>query len=130
MTQKSSKIPNCDAVYKNENNTWFSSVLLCMYWQIIHGLYHIFTKYGTIRVLFASTYTAKQMKTMYYSLLKYNAWWDGWAGIPDLSANLFIVKFLLCKELCYRLIGHSNMTPHGHYLYRVDKKNDTPKINH
>ena len=24
-------------------------------------------KYGTTRILFASTYTAKQMKTMYYS---------------------------------------------------------------
>ena len=24
-----------------ENNTWFSSVLPCMYWRIIHGLYHI-----------------------------------------------------------------------------------------
>ena len=42
MTQKSSKIPNFDAVYKNENNTWFSSVLPCIYWRIIHGLYHIF----------------------------------------------------------------------------------------
>ena len=81
MTQKSSKIPNFDAVlYKNENNTWFSSVLPCMYWRIIHGLYHILivvygrqatihdSKYGTTRVLFAGTYTAKQMKTMYYSL--------------------------------------------------------------
>ena len=26
------------------------------------------SKYGTTRVLFASTYTAKQIKTMYYSL--------------------------------------------------------------
>ena len=25
-----------------ENNTWFSAVLLCMYWRIIHGLYHTF----------------------------------------------------------------------------------------
>ena len=22
-----------------ENNTWFSAVLLCMYWRIIHGFY-------------------------------------------------------------------------------------------
>ena len=49
MTQKSSKIPNFDAVlYKQAT---------------IHD-----SKYGTTRVLFASTYTAKQMKTMYYSL--------------------------------------------------------------
>ena len=27
------------------------------------------SKYGTTRVLFASTYTAKQMKTLYYSLI-------------------------------------------------------------
>ena len=27
------------------------------------------SKYGTIRVLFASTYTAKQLKTIYYSLI-------------------------------------------------------------
>ena len=50
-----------------------------MYWRIMHGLYHILSrvwspgghtrqlKYGTTRVLFAGTYTAKQMKTMYYS---------------------------------------------------------------
>jgi len=32
MTQKSSKIPNFDAVlYKNDNNRWFSAVLLCIY---------------------------------------------------------------------------------------------------
>ena len=24
-----------------ENNRWFSAVLLCMYWRIIHGLNHI-----------------------------------------------------------------------------------------
>ena len=24
-----------------ENNTWFSAALPCMYWRIIHGLYHI-----------------------------------------------------------------------------------------
>ena len=29
--------------YKNENNTWFAAVLLCIYWQIIHGLYYIFS---------------------------------------------------------------------------------------
>ena len=29
MTQKSSEIPNVDAVYKNVNNKWFSAVLLC-----------------------------------------------------------------------------------------------------
>ena len=49
-----------------------------MYWRIMHGLYHIFivvygpqihdSKYSTTRVLFASTYTAKQLKTIYYSL--------------------------------------------------------------
>ena len=41
-----------------------------MYWRIIHGLYYIFivvSKYSTTRVLFASTYTAKQLKTIYYS---------------------------------------------------------------
>ena len=27
-----------------ENNTWFSSVLPCMYWRIIHGLYHILSR--------------------------------------------------------------------------------------
>ena len=27
-----------------ENNTWFSAVLLCMYWRIIHGLYHILSR--------------------------------------------------------------------------------------
>ena len=53
MTRKSSKIPDFDAVFnKNENNQ-----------ATIHD-----SKYGTTRVLFASTYTAKQMKTMYYSL--------------------------------------------------------------
>ena len=32
MTQKSSKIQNFDAViYKNDNNRWFSAVLLCIY---------------------------------------------------------------------------------------------------
>ena len=41
MTQKSSKIPNWCNIYKNDNNTWFSAVLLCMYWRIIHGLYNI-----------------------------------------------------------------------------------------
>ena len=42
--------------YKNENNQ-----------ATIHD-----SKYGTTRVLFASTYTAKQMKTMYYSLIDDN----------------------------------------------------------
>ena len=27
-----------------ENNTWFSSVLPCMYWRIIHSLYHILSR--------------------------------------------------------------------------------------
>ena len=33
------------------------------------------SKYGTTRVLFASTYTGKQMKTMYYSLINFT-WLD------------------------------------------------------
>ena len=58
-----SEISNFDTVhilyiyiYKNENNTCFSVVLLC-----IHD-----SKYGKIRVLFASTYTAKQLKALFY----------------------------------------------------------------
>ena len=43
--------------YKNENNTKLAAVL---------------SNYGTNRVLFASTYTAKQLVTMYYSLLFYS----------------------------------------------------------
>ena len=37
--------------------------------KIIHGSAIHDSKYGTTCVLFASTYTAKQMKTMYYSLI-------------------------------------------------------------
>ena len=55
MTQKSSKIPKFDAVlYKNENNTWFSSVLLCMYWRIIHGYQYIHGKTDENHVLFSN----------------------------------------------------------------------------
>ena len=79
MTQKSSKIPNFDEVYKNENNTWFSSVLPCMYWQIIHGLYHILivvygrqatihdSKYGTTRVLFSKYIHGKTDENVLFS---------------------------------------------------------------
>ena len=58
--KKHAKIHTSDQLslqyYKNENNTWFAAVLLCMYWQIVQGLYHIFnvvygrlydSKYGT-----------------------------------------------------------------------------------
>ena len=71
MTQKSSNIPNFDAV-KNENNTWFPSVLPCMC-IVVYGRQATMhdSKYGTTRVLFASTYTAKQMETMNYSLIIY-----------------------------------------------------------
>ena len=52
MTQKSYKISHFDAVlYKNENNTWFSSVLPCMYYHILIVVYD--SKYGTTRALFA-----------------------------------------------------------------------------
>ena len=53
MTQKSYKIPHFDAVlYKNENNTWFSSVLPCICtWRIIHGLYHILSRVHYFKML-------------------------------------------------------------------------------
>ena len=39
----------CTSLYNLENNRWFSAVLLCMYWRIIHGLYYIFiVVYGPI----------------------------------------------------------------------------------
>ena len=44
-----------------ENNTWFSAVLLCMYWQIIHRLYH-----NILSRLQPPVYS-KTAETMYYS---------------------------------------------------------------
>ena len=58
MTQKSSKIPNFDAVF---------IYFIVLYQAAIHD-----SKYGTTHVLFASTYTAKQLKTMYYSLILFD----------------------------------------------------------
>ena len=60
----------CFAVYVLANNTRVVPYFYRRVWpgcMAAKGDIHD-SKYGTTRVLFASTYTAKQMKTMYYSL--------------------------------------------------------------
>ena len=54
----------CFAVYVLANNTRVIPYFYRRVWPLAHD-----SKYGTTRVLFASTYTAKQMKTIYYSLI-------------------------------------------------------------
>ena len=55
---------SCFAVYVLANNT-----RVVPYFIVVYGP---LSKYGTTRVLSASTYTAKQLKTIYYSLICYS----------------------------------------------------------
>ena len=58
---------SCFAVYVLANNTRVVSYFYRRAWPPL-GARGDDSKYGTTRVLFASTYTAKQLKTIYYSL--------------------------------------------------------------
>ena len=57
---------SCFAVYILANNTRVIPYFYRREWPPTATIHD--SKYGTTRALFASTYTAKQMKTMYYSL--------------------------------------------------------------
>ena len=66
----------CDQMQVNKTsvqNEWLSGCPATVILIVVYGRQATIhdSKYGTIRVLFASTYTAKQMKTMYYSLIIY-----------------------------------------------------------
>ena len=83
-----------------------------MYWRIIHSLYHIFiaihdSKYSTNHVLLASTYTAKQLQTMYYYLIE--IW------------NYNLIMWLLTHSLClqpFSPIQSSIIQNEGHNIFK------------
>ena len=88
MTQKSSKLPNFDAVY------------IRMRRATIHD-----SKYGTTHVLFANTYTAKQMKIMYL----FESLTPKYHHRP--------VNYQICRELIYCLQqGLLSTNPFVYYI--------------